>query len=270
MKTFSNLQCSKDGSTISWPTPRFVSADFWEEADKQWSVRIKGWDRSINRTNIPNEASQYSLFFISPFISSCLSNSVPQRAYPSIDQVRLDEILSSRHCSPFSGFLVNFTRCAGALGSGSSSHSVLFRLMHGQLASLDQMSNTPPSPCPPPPKKTSLKLSHGESGGFYSLLPWSLFHQTADAFNRVPFRDCSPWTALSTGSLESLKGGSSAAKKTSFTSETKRENTYSTWSRARQTITIRTSVSYFSVIKTPILLLCRCASYTAMLVSNTK
>lgn len=47
-------------------------------------------------------------------------------------------------------------------------------------------------------------------------------HQTADAFNRVPLRECSPWTPLSAGSLKSLEGGSSAAKITSFTLDTKK------------------------------------------------
>lgn len=154
MKTFSNLQCSKDRSTISWPTPRFVWADFWEEADKQRSVRIKGWDRSINHTNILNEASQYSLFFppsplLSPLVCLTLSRSspIPQSI------VWLDEIFNPRHCSPSPGFLVNFTRHAGALGAGVFK-SLLLIVLDAQTARLlSEMKCPTPfgQPLPSPP-----------------------------------------------------------------------------------------------------------------------
>lgn len=132
---------------------------------------------------------------------------IPQSIVP------LDEIFNPRHRSPSSGFTVNFTRCAGALRSGFSSHPVSPGLMHRQLAFSHRhnMPSTAHHLGPTLPQQNLSKTKPGWICRLSQLATLKPFHQTADAFNRVPFRECSPWTLLSAGSLESLEGGSSVA-----------------------------------------------------------
>lgn len=92
---------------------------------------------------------------------------------------------------------------------------------------IDEMLNTPSSPPTPhhhnhllPPLWNLSKTKPWWIWWLSQLATLKPFHQTADAFNRVPVRECSPWTLLSAGSLESLEGGSFAVKKTAFTSNT--------------------------------------------------
>lgn len=110
-------------------------------------------------------------FFISSFISSCLSNSIPQRAYSSIDSP------ARWGLQPQASFSFLGLSCELHKMYRNTWARVFKSLLLIMLDAQTQMKC--PAPlchlvCTPPLNEPSLKLSQGGSGGFHSLPPWSL------------------------------------------------------------------------------------------------
>lgn len=161
-------------------------------------------------------------FFISSFISSCLSNSVLWHAYPSIDSsAEWDLQPQALFSFPWLSYELH-KMCRSTWGRVFK--SLLLIVLDAQTAHLlTQMKcPTPLHHHGPTPQWNLSKTKPWWICWLSQLATLKPFYQTADAFNRVPFREWSPWTLLSAGSLKSLEGRSSAAKKNSVTSDTKK------------------------------------------------